>query len=424
MKNIYQLAAVSAFCLWSINAHAAGYQLNEYSATGLGRSFAGAGIMGDDYSALAYNPAGMTLIKQSGAQAGLTVAQIHSKIHGQKHGQGDERKTGMNYGVPLPSLFTQFHINDSWTAGLGVYTPYGLKTRYSRNSYLAEDGVESLLEIIDIAPAVAYKPTKKLSLGASVIARYIHGKMTNTVNIPGAGAAYGTGFSEFDLDGWTAAWTAGLMYEFSDQTRFGISYKSKSMQTVKGDHTVSGFRDLSAYGLPNLNEVAMDGKASPDLPQSVLISAYHQPTEKWGFSASARWTDWEDSFQEFTLASSAKILATQPVPGQKTANESWKKSWTISLGADYYLNENWTLRAGTAWDQSPIRNADHRYARIPDSDRVWLSCGFSYRQDNYQIDAGYAHLFMKNSVAREPNGTTAHYKSYSNMFGLNFQYKF
>ena len=43
--------------------NAAGYQLNEYSVTGLGRSFAGMGVMGDDYSAIAYNPAGMTLVK-------------------------------------------------------------------------------------------------------------------------------------------------------------------------------------------------------------------------------------------------------------------------------------------------------------------------------------------------------------------------
>ena len=40
-------------------AHAAGFQLTDFSMTGLGRSYAGAGIVGDDYSAIAFNPAGV-----------------------------------------------------------------------------------------------------------------------------------------------------------------------------------------------------------------------------------------------------------------------------------------------------------------------------------------------------------------------------
>ena len=404
---IFVAAAVLTFC--GAQAYAAGYQLNEYSVTGLGRSFAGAGIVGDDYSALAYNPAGMTLNKQSGAQAGLTVAQIYSKV---RNAEDKDIKTKMNFGVPLPSAFAQYRINDRMTAGFGIYAPYGLKTRYSRKSFLAEEGVKSELEIIDLAPAFAFKATEKLSLGASLIARYIHGKMTN--NLP---KMAGGGYSDFDLDGWTAAWSVGAMYEFTPQTRLGISYKAKSMQTVKGDHKVSG----SPVPDPNLNGTFYDGKASPDLPQSILVSFYHQPTEKWGLSTSVRWTDWENSFKEFTMSSSAPMLAK--TQGKHTVDEEWRKSWTVSLGVDYYLNENWTLRAGTAYDQSPVRGKRYRTARIPDSDRIWLSAGASYISGNFQVDAGYAHLFMKNSTAE--NGTThAYYKSYSNMFGIQLQYKF
>lgn len=407
MNYINKITAVSVLCVWSTGAFAAGYQLNEYSLTGLGRSFAGAGIMGDDYSALAYNPAGMTLMKKSGVQAGMTVAQIQSKVRGHIEGKG-EQKTKMNFGVPLPSMFGQYNINDRWYAGIGVYAPFGLKTRYKRDSFVASEGVESLLEIIDIAPAVAYKATDKLSFGASVIARYIHGKMTNTqmVPVPGHTGLYDKGFSEFDLDGWTAAWTVGAMYEFTPQTRIGVTYKAKSMQTVKGNHKMTEFTYL-----PDLK--ATNGEASPDLPQSILLSAYHQLNDKWGLSSSVRWTDWKDSFPEFTLKSSL---------GGKTVNESWRETWTISFGADYYLNENWTLRAGTAWDQSPVRNKYYRTIRIPDSDRIWLSFGASYIYDNIQIDAGFAHLFMKNAGVQD--GLKAHYKSYSNMAGIQMQYKF
>lgn len=407
MNKLSKIAAMAALCLISAETHAAGYQLNEYSVTGLGRSFAGAGVVGDDWSALAYNPAGMTLKSGSGIQGALTVAQINSKIRGE-----NEQKTKMNFGVPLPSMFGQHQINKRWFVGLGVYAPYGLKTRYKKNSFVAEEGVNSELEIIDIAPAAAFKATDKLSLGASVIARYIHGNMTNTV--PQIGP---NGFSEFDLDGWTAAWTIGAMYEFTPQTRAGLTYKAKSMQTVKGKHTVSG------SPVPMYNQVVNNGEASPDLPQSILFSAYHQLNSKWGFSTSVRWTDWKDSFQEFTMSSDALIL--RPAGGKKTVNEKWRETWTISAGADYFLNENWTLRAGAAFDQSPVRNKYHRTIRIPDSNRIWLSFGASYTHGNLTVDAGFAHLFMQNSTAHYyDGGIKAHYKSYSNMMGLQMQYKF
>ena len=47
-------------------AHGAGFQITESSVTGLGRAFAGSGLVGDDLSAIAYNPAGLTLLDRRG----------------------------------------------------------------------------------------------------------------------------------------------------------------------------------------------------------------------------------------------------------------------------------------------------------------------------------------------------------------------
>ena len=48
MKKISAAAAVALLASVG-NANAAGYQLNEFSVTNLGRSFAGIGVAGDDY---------------------------------------------------------------------------------------------------------------------------------------------------------------------------------------------------------------------------------------------------------------------------------------------------------------------------------------------------------------------------------------
>lgn len=386
-------------------AHAAGYQLNEYSMTGLGRSFAGAGVVGDDYSALAYNPAGMTLVKRSGFQAGMTMAEMASSIKGNEASQGQETK--MHYGVALPSGFGHWNVNDKLFLGAGIYAPYGLSTKYKSSSFLSQAARKSELEVIDSSLAAAYKLTDKLSLGATATLRYIHGNMTGNV-VPTTTVK---GDYNYDLDGWTGTGTIGAMYEFTPDTRIGLSYKFRSIQKVKGDFTINNF------ALAGGNTLVFDGEASPDLPASVLLSAYHKLNDKIGLSTSVRWTEWSKSFPEFIMESNAPYETFNTNHPYK-----WRDSWTVAVGADYYFNDNWTFRVGTAYDQSPAADAENRSNRIPDADRIWLSAGLSYSADNWQVDAGIAHLFMKKADIKI--GVPAENSSYSNMYGLNFMYKF
>ena len=419
MKKLLTATALSAACLWSASALASGYQLNEYSVTNLGRSFAGAGVVGDDYSAIAYNPAGMTL-KKSGLQASFTMAEVAADVRGQSP-DSLGKKTDMDFGVPLPAAFGQYQINDKWFVGGGVYAPYGLATRYKKDSFVADSARESTLEVIDYNLSAAYKMNSQWSFGASFIARYIYGKMTSNMKVPSAlsPAGYFPGESEFELDGWTYTGTLGVMYSPSEDTRIGLSYKPKSVQRVKGDHTITAFTPLG-----NVETVYPDGKASPDLPETILLSAYHKPFEKTAFTGSVRFTRWGDSFEKFAMTSTATKRAGYP-----PVKYNWKDSWTISAGTEHYLNDNWTLRFGTAWDQSPSRDNRYRTHRIPDSDRIWISAGLSYRYENMQLDLGYAHLFMKKSFIRESenpayNDHSSKYEAYSNMYGLGFQYNF
>lgn len=416
----YTLTAIALAVACASQAHAAGYQLNEYSITGLGRSFAGAGVVGDDYSALAYNPAGMTLIKRSGFQGGLTVAEMMSDIKG-----NNGESTDMHYGVPLPSGFGQWNVNDKLFLGGGIYVPYGLSTKHDQEGFVAGAARKSELEVIDSSVAGAYKISDKLSLGATITLRYIHGHMTGDKYNPFI-PSMKIADANYDLDGWTGSGIIGAMYEFTPDTRVGISYKFRSIQKVKGDFTYNSqvpsgtiLGRHPVYGpvyAPD-SAVASDGLSSPDLPASVLLSAYHKATDKIGLSTSVRWTEWNKSFSSFTMESG---FAGSSV----TQQYDWRNTWTISAGADYYYNDNWTFRVGTAYDQSPAKSQYNRSNRIPDTNRIWLSAGLSYTSDNWQIDAGYAHLFMqKGNIAMEDN-IPAEYTSSANMYGINFQYKF
>lgn len=325
----------------------------------------------------------------------------------------------MDFMIPLPSMFGQYNVNDKLFLGAGVYVPFGLATRYGHDSFVADGATgvrRSELEVVDGNISAAYKVDNHLSLGVSGILRHIKGKLTSNVNKYGySNLAY----SDFKVSGWSTTMNVGAMYEFDEDTRVGLAYRFKSTQRTTGHHTISVnpmYADLaSRFGMGVDNR--FDSVSDPELPASWILSGYHKFGEKWGTTATVKYTQWH-RFYVFPAYSSGT--------GNLDVQYRWKDAWNFALGQDYYLNENWTLRAGIAWDQSPVPNSAYRTNRIPDTDRLWTSFGVSYAAGNHQFDLGYAHLFMMHGkVWNSPeHDVNAKYKSYSNMYALQYQYKF
>jgi long-chain fatty acid transport protein len=66
----------------------------------------------------------------------------------------------------------------------------------------------------------------------------------------------------------------------------------------------------------------------------------------------------------------------------------------VAVGAQYKLNEAWTVRSGFQYDETPTVNG-FRSTRTPDGDRYWLSAGLSYDvSDNFTVDVAYTHVFI------------------------------
>lgn len=392
MKKLF---AVSALLLTSTLAQAGGYQLQEYSTANMGRAFAGAGIVGDDYSAIAFNPAGMEL-KNDGLQMGVNLIKIHSVLTGSlsngKSGQGEIRTH-----KALPHFFGQKRINDRWTVGAGFYTPFGMGTYYTNKKWFGSThAVNSEITTMDLALATSYKLTDTLTVGASVFAEYMEARLTNDLD---SGA-----YNDLNANDNTApGYSLGLMYRPTQDTRFGIAYRSKTTHKIRGPHYLGNL-----YGMVNTKLV---------LPEHVLLSAHHK-VGKFGLSASARWTRWS-RFDKLTLESSVA-----PLP---TVNEDWKNAWMIGAGVDYYHNENWTFRAGVAHDEGAVKRPITRTARIPDSNRWLTTIGASYKSGNWQLDLSYGHMFWKKGRMSNTSGTTTlngEFKTGLDLAGVSLQYNF
>ena len=252
---------------------AGGYQLQEYSVTNAGRAFAGAGIVGDDYSAIAFNPAGMTL-KKSGVQLGGMAMDIHSNMHGNLSDGSTGSKGKLRNFKMIPHGFMQYAFSENWRVGLGLYVPFGLGTNYNKSWFGRSHALVSEIETIDINPTLAWKPFKWLSIGGGYIWERMKARLTNDIGT--------TGYSDMNADGWGHGWNAGIMIEPTKKTRFGVGYRSAVVQNIKGKHhlkhPIAGMRE----GISSTKLVD---------PEHLQFTAY-QELGKWGLSAMARWTRW------------------------------------------------------------------------------------------------------------------------------------
>lgn len=409
--------ALTGVCA-STSANAAGWQLNDYSVAGLGRAYAGGGVVGDDYSALAYNPAGMTL-GGTGVQAGISVIQLHADVTGEyPAGSGKRDSTNVNVTTEVPNFFAQYKVNDRVAVGFGVYVPFGLAIEYPKDWIGTDHGIDSELAVIDYSTAVAVKATDKLSLGLGIFARNANVDLTSSTTHSGMKFE-----NEFDLDDWGWGLHVGAMYEFTKNTRLGVSYRSRSQHKIKGDFDFM-------KGAPGVAGT-YDATLPMDAPEQVQLSGYHKLNDKIGLSAGAKWTRW-------TRFDALTIHTSNPSPlAQVEVAQRWKNAWNFSLGMDYYHSENWTFRTGIGFDESPVPNSHERTTAIADNDRWEIALGASYKQNAWTFDMGYMFLYLPHySVHNNRHNLSnqqinpsikqidARYHTTAHVLGLQVQYSF
>ena len=395
IKKISTLTVCLMLCAKS--SMGAGFALFEYSTSNLARGFAGMGVAGDDYSAIVANPAGMTLMGD-GVQGGLSVINVRAEATDASTSESDK----VDIISPVPFLFAQTTLSDKAKFGAAFYIPYGLGTEYDDNWYGRTEALKSEVVVYDLTFSGSYDLSDKFTIGASLSTQYATAELTNAVNDMINSEIKGD--SDVSL-----AYTLGLLYRPTEDTRLGLSYRSKSHYDLEGSHKLivkGGLLDGSLYA-------EGDAKASITLPEHILLSAYHK-MGKFGLAAGAKWTRWS-RFENLDVYSD--------VNGLNRTEENWKNTWSYSLGMDYDLNEKWILRTGVQYDETGIPNSNHRTARIPDNDRIITGLGASYKFDGGQVDMAYAHIFLDDNYANY-KGLNSDYSMAVDMISVALQYHF
>lgn len=395
--------------LLTCSVQASSFALIEQSVSGMGTAYAKGSAGMDDASTLFFNPASMTRLPGSNLSLGAHVIHANTDIKnvsaeynpknpalGPSPGAGlaglpisGKTKDDLGLTAVVPTGAISHQYSDKVWFGFTVNAPFGLETEYSDNWAGRYHAIKSELLTINLNPSIAFKLHDFATIGFGVSALYADGELTNAADV-GLGAAlqgapipgWVPGSNTFDSkakltgDDWGYGYNFGLLLEPSKYTRFGVHYRSKIDLTLDGDVKLSG---------PVANS-KRDAKLDITLPDSVSVSGYQAITDRWAVMADVTWTQW----------SRIQTLDIKIDDGsQSVAVWDYEDTTRFAIGTEYRYSQNWMLRTGVAFDESPVPSASKRSPRVPDADRTWFSLGATWHYTpTLSFDFGYAHLFV------------------------------
>ncbi|ERK11184.1 Long-chain fatty acid transport protein [Pantoea sp. AS-PWVM4] len=423
-KNLFAKSAVAAaVALVSSHVYAAGFQLNEFSAIGLGRAYSGEGAMGDTAASASRNPATMALMDRPEFSIGAVYIDPDVNISGTSPtGRSlDAKNIAPNQWIP--NIHYVHPINDQWWVGASVTSNYGLATEFNNGYTAGAYGGTTDLTTGNFNISTAYRLNEHFSFGIGFDAVYAKAKIERYAGESGAalGLPANTQIAHLKGDEWGYGWNAGILYEVDKNNRFGFTYRSEVKIDFDGDYksdlptSVNAINQAMGLGLPYATGGStIPGSLTLNLPEMWEVSGWHKVAPQWAVHYSLTYTSWSQ-FQELKATNNGQTLFYK--------DEGFHDAYRIALGTTYFYDDNWTFRGGIAFDDSPVP-ADKRSISIPDQDRLWLSAGASYAfNKDASVDIGVSYMHGQNVTIKEGNYTFRS-EGKAMLYAAGFNYKF
>ncbi len=451
VQRLFILMSAAGTIGFSSNAMAAAFQLWEQDGASIGNYHAGRVAEAPDASTAYYNPAGMVRIHNQelviGADPILTNMDVSGTINISNPSVGPTGNLPFNTQGGAFNILPSFHyvapMLDRLFLGISVVSPFGLETSYGTQTNARYAATLSSLKVVDIAPSLGFAVNDKLSLGAGLDFERARGEFDLIGGSPIINQVFGTNNDTLSQNvgySWGYGYHLGVLYQFNEQTRVGLTYHSKVTQHLEG--TSKFYGPLANDGSdPNGSlQESQNLKTNTTLPATTTLSLFHTLNPTWDVMGTIAYTQWSEftelalqqvsgiavmgSGDEMTTGSSTSILVVIP--------EHYRNTWNYSIGANYHASEQWMFKAGVGYDETPSNNL-YRNLQLPDSDRIALALGAHYQPcQSLGLDLGWTHLFAMNTrinnltqaVGAQTTTVNATTRASADVFGLQAKWDF
>ncbi len=426
LAKAVRLATLATFAA-PASVMAGGFSLNEQSAATMGYANAGAAAHAENASTVIFNPAGMSKLSGTNVSFGASVLDVDAEAKGSTQnttnqvGRTVEGGEGGDIADPaiLPSLFVTHEVSDSIDVGFALHAPYGLAADYDNDFEGKFFADKTELSVISFSPSLAVSNGEGLSMGAGINIMYAEGRLSRYQDISGklltddpryttpeeatAAAndfeeAFGAPYADVEGDDVAINFRVGFLYDISNNTQVGLTYQTPTEFELEGDIKVTGAPNQMSNGV----QAPLEEKAYVPLniPESVTLGLSHQLTDDITILAGATYAKWS-RFEELDVYSAegnngevADLLEKSGDEPLTHVTEEWKNTWQFNVGGIWQATPKWQLKAGYAYDESPVD--EYVTARIPSQDRHWLTLGTQWEdvQSGWAVDAAVGTLIF------------------------------
>jgi long-chain fatty acid transport protein len=397
-------------------AQAGGYAVYTHGASALGQGNAVV-ANGDDPSVIFFNPALLSQLPGTQVQAGTTLIFSSGDFRSDLTGRSSDKDSDLF----LPSTFYFSHrFNDKVSAGLGVFSPFGLGNDWGKEWEGRFIATNSELKSFNVNPVLSLQVNPKLALAGGLNFIYLDSTLerqlrATALGIPIPGLEVGQKFSG---DGTGIGFNLGMLLDLTDDLALGVSYRSEIKVDITGDVS---FATPEGFPVPL---PGMPGKTDLTLPQQAFAGLYYKGFDPLTFEVGMLWEGWS-SFEELRIE--------LPDGSSTVTPRDWNNSLVYNLGVRYRLNPTVTLLAGYLYGETPV--PDHTFdPSIPDSDTHLFSLGTDLNFNRCKVAFSYAYqrfesrtknnLIGASPVAESTDLANGTYKSDLHMVALGLTYRF
>jgi len=384
MRHLFTFMVV---LLFSSTAFASGFAVKDQGAKSMSLANAFTGVA-DDTTAAWYNPAALVFQDGVSVTAGGQVVMPtvdYTAVNGTTYSMDKKNHV-------IPFGYVGYNMEDSPIAfGLAVNAPFGLSTNWTNSGspftdpFAATDTLTfSEIRMVNVNPSVAYQVNENLSVAVGVMYFDVTNVAFDNTLVSQSGKGTGWGGN------------AAVFYK-SDSFNAGLTYRSSVKVDVAG--TAAGTGLFTALGSASVNT----SFTTPDMVSGGI--SFH-PMENVLVSAQVDWVNWK-TFDQLRFNYGPSLLSTVITggTGSNTVQENWKATTSFSLGTEWSLQKHMHLRAGYAFDPTPV-DAVNFSPRITDNDRHFFTVGYGQDFSSGTLNLAYGYILV-NDINQTASAATS-----------------
>lgn len=458
----------AAIALSAGEAHAQGFGVYEQGTCVMGRAGAAVAEPCDDGSAIFFNPAALPSGEEWRVTFGATAIVADGEFEADAGGSTD---LDSDIAV-VPHAYVTRGLGERWSAGLGVFAPYGLQTKWPLDFEGRFVGFDNRLQSIYVQPTVSFRSEDgRFAVGGGPTLVVSSVELNRRLDLaafpvpamPEAGVPAGATFGEIGLvppgtDFGTAALESGretgyganlgVRARVTERVSLGLRYMTGV--EIEYDDGEAEFRQIeTGITLPADNPLGapagtpIDGflqgafaangplgdqgvSTVIEMPAQLVAGVAVDATDRLTLHGDWQWTEWS-SFDRVVLEFSNPATPTEVLV------ENYDDTNGIRLGAAWAFEDGYKGRFGYFWNEeaSPTRAVT---PLLPEASRNQGMIGATLPlTETFTLDLAYQVLFQEDRRGRSvpvPPGadaetfTNGEFSFGSHLFGATVRLRF